>query len=280
MVGGRADRVRRRLVAREQLAATAGGDRRGDVEQPGSRPSPMGSSRKTSNALAGRLAAPGHEARARSRRPAVTSDERHRQTAAQVPTAYGLGAEAEQDRRRPATARTAARRTPGEVDVATAASVEESAVGTGPLLAGHLARRRRWRPVPRRAGRARTPQAWIASSRRWVETRIAGAAGAGVGDHVEGRLDADRVDAVEGLVEQQHLGLVQRGQARPRAGGPCRGEKPPVTRCATSPSSKRSSRSRARSSQSSSRRSRADELEVLPRRRARHQAAHVGAVAG
>ena len=40
----------------------------------------------------------------------------------------------------------------------------------------------------------------------------AGAAGPGVGDHVEGRLDADRVDAVEGLVEQQHVGLVQRGE--------------------------------------------------------------------
>ena len=39
-----------------------------------------------------------------------------------------------------------------------------------------------------------------------------GAARAGVGDHVHGRLDADRVDAVEGLVEQQHLGLVERGE--------------------------------------------------------------------
>ena len=37
----------------------------------------------------------------------------------------------------------------------------------------------------------------------------AGAAGAGVGDDLEGGLDADRVDAVEGLVEQQDGGLVQ-----------------------------------------------------------------------
>ena len=37
-----------------------------------------------------------------------------------------------------------------------------------------------------------------------------GAAGAGVGDHLHGGLDAERVDAVEGLVEQQHPGLVER----------------------------------------------------------------------
>ena len=55
--------------------------------------------------------------------------------------------------------------------------------------------------------------------------------------------------------------------------------KPLVTRCAASPRSKRSSRSRARSSQSGIRRSRALQLEVLPRRRARHQATDVGAVA-
>ena len=39
-----------------------------------------------------------------------------------------------------------------------------------------------------------------------------GAARTRVGDHLERRLDADRVDAVEGLVEQQHLGLVHRSQ--------------------------------------------------------------------
>ena len=38
----------------------------------------------------------------------------------------------------------------------------------------------------------------------------AGAAGARVGDDLEGGLDAERVDAVEGLVEQQHGRLVQR----------------------------------------------------------------------
>ena len=55
-------------------------------------------------------------------------------------------------------------------------------------------------------------------------------------------------------------------------------EKPAVTRWATSPSSKRSRRSRARSSQSPAAQP-GRELEVLPRRRARHQAADVGAVA-
>src|SRR5690606_4177797 len=39
-----------------------------------------------------------------------------------------------------------------------------------------------------------------------------GAAGARVGDDLEGRLDADRVDAVEGLVEEQYVGLVEGGQ--------------------------------------------------------------------
>ena len=63
----------------------------------------------------------------------------------------------------------------------------------------------------------------MARSRRWVETQDAGAAGPGVVDHVEGGLDADRVDAVEGLVEQQDVGLVEGREDDARAGGPCRG---------------------------------------------------------
>ena len=51
----------------------------------------------------------------------------------------------------------------------------------------------------------------------------AGAAGAGVGDDLQGRVDAERVDAVEGLVEQQHGRLVERGQHDAEAGGSCRG---------------------------------------------------------
>ena len=40
----------------------------------------------------------------------------------------------------------------------------------------------------------------------------AGAAGPRIGDDVHRRLDADRVDAVEGFVEEEQLRLVQGGQ--------------------------------------------------------------------
>ena len=74
------------------------------------------------------------------------------------------------------------------------ALVQEAAVGTGALLAGHLVARAT-RGDPGAAARARSTvvQASTASSRRWVETQDAGAAGAGVRDHLEGGLDADRV---------------------------------------------------------------------------------------
>ena len=204
----------------------------------------------------------------------------HQRTAPrrQVAATYGLLAEAEEDR-----------------------DVDDGAAGRGEAAGSDVRRvrvsrgeRGRHVPPPRRPSRRRRPRRPASPPRSTsavaagLDGEVAqvggeqdrGAARAGVGDHVEGRLDADRVDAVERLVEQQHAGARASRPARPRAAGPCRGEKPPVTRCATSPSSKRSSRSRARSSQSVSRRSRALSWRCSHGRGARHQAADVGAVAG
>ena len=85
--------------------------------------------------------------------------------------------------------------------------------------------RRRSRPASRRAAPAprRRPGRELAQV---GGDQDAGAAGAGVSDHLEGRLDADRVHAVERLVEQQYLRARAARPAPPRAGGPCRGEKP------------------------------------------------------
>ena len=74
---------------------------------------------------------------------------------------------------------------------------------------------RRRRTVATRATTAQDEHLAAGLDRELAEVggdQDAGAAGPGVGDHVEGGLDADRVDAVEGLVEQQHLGLVHGGQ--------------------------------------------------------------------
>src|SRR5262245_49501247 len=83
-------------------------------------------------------------------------------------------------------------------------SVEEGAVGTGPLLAGHLlgVHGGDARAAPQHEGGAagldgEVPQVGGQQDR--------GAPRARVSDHLEGRLDADRVDAVEGLVEKQDL---------------------------------------------------------------------------
>ena len=121
-------------------------------------------------------------------------------------------------------------------------------------------------------------QAWMASSRRCVEISTQAPARARVGDDLEGRLDADRVDAVERLVEQQHLGLVQGRQhhgeaaahAVREAGGDAVGDvaelealeqvASPLLPVVEAPQPGR-------------------ELEVLPGGGARHQAADVGAVA-
>ena len=108
----------------------------------------------------------------------------------------------------------------------------------------------------------------------------AGAAGPGVRDHVHGGLDADRVDAVEGLVEQQHLGLVQGGEhhrepaahaVREAGGDPVRdvAELEPLQQVAgpVLPAS-------------GSRRSRAESCRCSQGVARGHQPAHVGAVAG
>ena len=54
--------------------------------------------------------------------------------------------------------------------------------------------------------------AWTASSSRWVETRTAEPVARSSSDHVHRGLDAQRVDAVERLVQQQHLRFVEGSQ--------------------------------------------------------------------
>src|SRR6185295_5084396 len=90
-------------------------------------------------------------------------------------------------------------------------SVEESAVGTGPLLAGHLLGVDGGDPraASQHQGGAAGLHRQVAQVGRQQDR---GAARPGVGDHVEGRVHADRVDAVERLVEQQHLWLVHRSE--------------------------------------------------------------------
>src|SRR4051794_953199 len=91
-------------------------------------------------------------------------------------------------------------------------SVQETAVDTSPLLAGHLARCGCGDLGPA----AQDEDGGAGLDRELPEVRgdqHAGATGAGVVDHVEGGLDPDRVDAVERLVEEQDLGLVQRREA-------------------------------------------------------------------
>ena len=118
-------------------------------------------------------------------------------------------------------------------------------------------RSRRSRRATRRAGRVTSVQAWIASSRRWVETRM--------------QAPRARASAMTSMVASTPIGSTpSKGSSSSSRRGSCSAAsttlsrrpmpwlKPPVIRCATSPSSKRSRRSRARSSQSSSRRSRAE----------------------
>ncbi len=69
--------------------------------------------------------------------------------------------------------------------------------------------------------------ACAARATRWVETRTAAPAARSASHEGEGRVDAERVDAVEGLVEQQHAGANGTPPARPRAAGPCRARSRP-----------------------------------------------------
>ena len=201
--------------------------------------------------------------RPRSSRPTRTSHAQRRQAGGDGPQQRG--------RRRKATGALRGSRE--------RASVEESAVDTGPVLPDHLGGRRARRPATRRAAPARRrrprPPAraggWRPAPRRrgpgrrrsppWSPRRRAG----------RRRRTARRAAAPSGSWKAARITDSRR---------PMPWLKPAVTRCAASPRSKRSSRSRARSSQSSQPAQPGGELEVLPRGGPRHQAADVGAVAG
>ena len=79
----------------------------------------------------------------------------------------------------------------------------------GALVAAELVGRRAPTTRPPRSTTA-SSHAWTARSSKWVETKTAAPRRAGVRDHVERGLGAQRVDTVEGLVEQQHVGVVVR----------------------------------------------------------------------
>jgi hypothetical protein len=106
----------------------------------------------------------------------------------------------------------------------------------------------------------------------------AGAARAGVADHVEGGVDADRVDAVERLVEQEYVGLVQRREDHREPAAHAVGEagRDPVGHVAELEALEQVAGTGlpvGRPAQPSR------QLEVLPGRGPRDQAPHVGAVA-
>src|SRR6478672_1627250 len=90
-------------------------------------------------------------------------------------------------------------------------SVQESAVDTGALLTDELVG-----PQLRHAGAAAQHQRVLAGLGREVpqvgRDEYGGTSCPRVGDHLEGGLDAERIDAVEGLVEQQHRRVVEAGE--------------------------------------------------------------------
>jgi hypothetical protein len=106
-----------------------------------------------------------------------------------------------------------------------------------------------------------------------------GATRLGVVDDVLGGLDPERVDTVERLVEQQHTRLVERGEhyrePPPHPVAEATGD--PVCGVAELEPLQQLLRSRLPALHPAQP---GGELEVLPRGRPRHEAAHVGAVAG
>ena len=106
-----------------------------------------------------------------------------------------------------------------------------------------------------------------------------GTSGARVGDDVHGRLDAERVDAVEGLVEQQHGRLVEgrEDHRHPAAHAVAEPGGHPVRHGAEVEPLEQLPRTLLPVVEPAQP---GCELEVLPRRRSRHEAADVRAVAG
>ena len=255
-----------RLLAGEQLAPAAGGDGRDDGEQQEAGHA-VGISRSMS--------------KARPRR-AGTGERRHdRARERDQPT----NADARRQRRAAAARRTRCRRRGRAGGGRTSASratrrrVSRGERGRhGPPPRRPSRRRRRSRRASRRAAPARVVQAWTASSRRWVETRT--------------QAPRARASAITSKVASTPIGSTpSNGSSSSSTCGWCMAasttesrrpmpwEKPPVTRCATSPSSKRSSRSRRAVLPVVEPAQPGGELEVLPGRGPRHQAADVGAVA-
>ena len=178
----------RRLVARQQLTATATAHRGADAEQQ----EPAESGREQVLDLAPAAGMPVTQAGATA--SAIVHHEEHGHRQGGDPrSAYGLGAEPQ--------------------EVAEVGATDPRSQGVSPGAHG----RPRWsssaasisatlEPPAQHDRGAAGLQREVAQVRREQD---AGAAGARVGDHLEGGLDADRVDAVEGLVEQQDVGLVQ-----------------------------------------------------------------------
>ena len=241
MLGAVADRVDRGLLARDQLAAAARGHRRGD------RQGQEAGEHRAEVVVAGRSARPapstssGPTAAAR-----VTPSRTRTATPVGARAAYGRGAEAEQ-----------VPQVGDGVDPAGETRLSRGARGRHRRRPPRSARRRpSRRPGRRRAAPRAVLQACMARSRRWVETST--------------QAPRARASSMTARVASTPSGSTpSKGSSSSSTSGSWRAArttesrrpmpwlKPLVTRCATSPSSKRSSRSRARASQSSRRRRRA-----------------------
>ena len=237
MIG--ADRVDDRLLARQQLAAASAAHR-------GSRCRAAGSRRGRPGAGPRAAASDRRGARSASAGPTASATVTATSTATAMAAVRGRRTVWERNRRR--WPRSAAARDPGSVQL----SVEERTVG----LAGERRRRpsrRRWSRRAARSPSCRPPARGRAGG--WTSRMQAPRA---------------RASATTSRVASTPIGSTpSKGSSSSRTSGSCSAASttlrrrlmpwlnPPTTRCATSPSSKRSSRSRPRASHSGIRRRRA-----------------------
>ena len=262
VLGDRPDRVDGGLFSRQQLAAAATAHRRADAEQqeagqrrPGAGPRAGAADRPGSPVDPAPAPRPRRTVTATGPRPPPCGDPR---------SAYGRARKRSRcrgRRRRPPSGGRLSRGAHGRPRVG------RQLVGVHLGDAGrHRAARSRSRRPPGR-GRA---GAWRAGCRRRGRGRRRSPRGWPRRRSGRRRRRARRAAG-------RRARAARRGRRESRR--PMPWLKPPATRWATSPSSKRSSRSRARASHSGDPTQPGGELEVLPRGRARDEPADVGAVA-
>ena len=162
--------------------------------------------------------------------------------------------------------------------VSRSASVQEVTIGTRPVLSAELLGSDGCDP----GSASQDDRAGAGLDRQIAQVcgdQDAGTARPGVRDDFLGGLDADRVDAVEGLIQKKYLGLVERRQdnRHPSAHAVAEAGGDPVRYVTELESLEQVAGSRLPARPEPSQLS--GELQVLPGRGARHEATNVGAVA-